>query len=76
MAAWWKNEAATVDDYFFQLKCAARRLDYETVTAKLFEPAVNGRRRWRPEIDSEEVFLWHLGIPADHVRTEQWTPAA
>jgi 4-alpha-glucanotransferase len=65
VAAWWKQEAATVDDYFFQLKCAARRLDYETVAAKLFEPAVNGRRRWRAEIDTEEVFLWNLGIPAE-----------
>lgn len=65
VAAWWKHEAATVDDYFFQLKCAARRLDYETVAAKLFEPAVNGRRRWKPEIDSEEIFLWNLGIPAE-----------
>ena len=54
-----------MDDYFFQLKCAARRLDYETVAAKFFDPAVKGRRRWRAEIDTEEVFLWNLGIPAE-----------
>lgn len=65
VATWWKHEVATVDDYFFQLKCAARRLDYETTAAKLFEPSVNGRRRWKPEIETEEVFLWNLGIPAE-----------
>ncbi|MBK8576023.1 MAG: 4-alpha-glucanotransferase [Elusimicrobia bacterium] len=67
VAAWWQYEVATVDDYFLKIKCETRKIPYEPLKEKLFVPdqEAHGRLHWRPEIDSEEVFLKAVGLGAD-----------
>ncbi len=36
-AAWWENEAGTVDEALFIRKCAERRIDYSFVKERLFD---------------------------------------
>ncbi|MEI6862935.1 MAG: 4-alpha-glucanotransferase [Candidatus Omnitrophota bacterium] len=64
-AAWWENEAGTVDEALFLRKCAERGIDYEKVNKELFDPALSGRGRlrWRATINSEDVFLNIMGKP-------------
>lgn len=67
VAGWWKYEAASVDDYFFTLKCQSRKMDPEVLRDRLFDPAAqsHGRLHWRPEILSEDVLLARLGLSAE-----------
>jgi len=64
VSAWWNDEAGTVDDYFFRLKCEARGLPYEALKGRLFEPDCSavGRLRWREEIADVAILLSVLGL--------------
>lgn len=65
--AWWRYEASTVDDFFFKVKCEGRKISYGEMKGKLFDPAqeAHDRLHWRKEIDSEDVLLKVIGLPAD-----------
>ena len=70
--AWWEYEAGTVDEWFFRKKCQEANLHFDDFKEKLFDfnKSLHGRLRWRPEIQSVEMFLgiiqrskeeaWHL----------------
>ena len=62
-AAWWENEAGTVDEALFVRKCADRGIDYKSVKAKLFNPDMSrrGRLRWLDNISSTDDFVEILG---------------
>jgi len=64
-AAWWENEAGTVDEALFVRKCRERGIDYEAVKERLFDAARSrhGRLRWLESVTSKEVLAYVLGKP-------------
>jgi 4-alpha-glucanotransferase len=62
-AAWWENEAGTIDEELFNRKCNDRGVDIDLAKSKLFDPgrSKHGRLRWREEIDSAEKYIEILG---------------
>jgi len=61
--AWWENEAGTVDEAFFQRRCAERHIDYKSVKDKLFNKNLSrhGRLRWKEKVDSVDILVNTLG---------------
>jgi len=68
-AAWWENEAGTVDEALFRRKCADRGIDYEAVTRSLFDPELSrhGRLRWLTIVSSRDVLVNILGKKAEEL---------
>jgi len=68
-AAWWENEAGTVDEALFRRKCEDRGIDYEAVTRQLFDPDLSkhGRLRWLTIVSSREVLINVLGKKAEEL---------
>ncbi|MDD3905295.1 MAG: 4-alpha-glucanotransferase [Candidatus Omnitrophica bacterium] len=62
-AAWWENEAGTVDEALFIRRAASRGIDYEKAKALLFDPArsKHGRLRWLDRITSVDILADILG---------------
>lgn len=62
-AAWWENEAGTVDEALFMRKCADRGIDYEDVKAQLFKASLSrhGRLRWLDSVNSTDKLVSILG---------------
>ena len=62
-AAWWENEAGTVDEGLFRKKCAERGIDYAYVKEKLFDSGCSkyGRLRWLNSVASSDVLGAILG---------------
>ncbi len=62
-AAWWENEAGTVDEELFTRKCNERGIDLNLVKERLFDPerSKHGRLRWREGIDSVDMYTGILG---------------
>jgi 4-alpha-glucanotransferase len=63
-AAWWENEAGTVDEALFIRKCSDHRaIGYERVKDKLFDPSLSrhGRLRWLKEVSSVDILVEILG---------------
>jgi 4-alpha-glucanotransferase len=62
-AAWWENEAGTVDEELFIRKCNERGIDYNRAKERLFCPnrSRHGRLRWREDIDSVKKYMEILG---------------
>lgn len=63
-AAWWENEAGTVDEDLFRRKCRDhRQIDYDTVREKLFDlkRSCHGRLRWQESVDSVDKLVLILG---------------
>ena len=62
-AAWWENEAGTVDEALFIRKCGERGIDYGAAKDRLFDAARSrhGRLRWREDIDSVQKFTGIIG---------------
>jgi len=62
-AAWWENEAGTVDGDLFLRKCENRSINFHAVKEILFDPArsKHGRLRWREEINSTDKYVEILG---------------
>jgi len=68
-AAWWKNEAGTVDENLFIRKCHERKIDYQNVKDALFDPqrSGHGRLRWRDDVNSQDILVWNLGKRKEEV---------
>jgi len=68
--AWWENEAGTIDEELFKRKCADRKIDYQQVKEKLFDPGLSkqGRLRWKNEIISTDMLISILGKPKEEVK--------
>jgi 4-alpha-glucanotransferase len=62
-AAWWENEAGTVDEALFIRKCRERGIDYENVKDKLFDlkRSGHGRLRWQNIVSTKEIYIGILG---------------
>ena len=62
-AAWWENEAGTVDQALFIRKCRDRGIDFESVKEKLFDPkrSGHGRLRWQNIVSTKEIYVGILG---------------
>jgi len=69
-AAWWENEAGTIDEELFTRECNEHGIDYNPVKEKLFDPdrSKHGRLRWREDVDSSEKYAQILGKRPDEVR--------
>lgn len=69
-AAWWNDEAGTVDGALFMRKCAERGIDYEYARERLFDEARSryGRLRWRDDVDSVDALVGALGKKAEEVK--------
>lgn len=69
-AAWWENEAGTIDERLFVRKCAERGIDYDNVKGKLFDAALSrhGRLRWSNSVNSPSLLIDILGKPEDEIR--------
>lgn len=62
-AAWWENEAGTVDEALFIRKCGERGIDYGRAREKLFDPQASrhGRLRWNDDVKTKEIYIGILG---------------
>jgi len=69
-AAWWENEAGTVDEELFIRKCDDRGIDYNYTKERLFCPgrSKHGRLRWREDIDSTEKYIEILGKSPEELK--------
>jgi 4-alpha-glucanotransferase len=62
-AAWWENEAGTVDEELFKRRCNERGINYEAIKPKLFNKAYSRhkRLRWLVSVDSVDKLSEILG---------------
>jgi len=62
-AAWWEDEAGTVDEALFMRKARERGIDYEGAKGRLFSPkrSRHGRLRWLDSVASSKVLSDILG---------------
>lgn len=62
-AAWWENEAGTVDGPLFMRKCRERGIDFDAVRDRLFDAgrSRHGRLRWNDSVGSKEEYVRILG---------------
>ena len=62
-AAWWENEAGTVDERLFMRKCNQRGIDYDAVKDRLFDFSCSrhGRLRWLNSVISVDILVMILG---------------
>ncbi|MDD5775050.1 MAG: 4-alpha-glucanotransferase [Candidatus Omnitrophica bacterium] len=69
-AAWWENEAGTIDEGLFDRTCAGRGIDAAAMKKALFDPelSMHGRLRWLTAVDSVDTLLSVLG----RSREESW----
>ncbi|MFA5089987.1 MAG: 4-alpha-glucanotransferase [Candidatus Omnitrophota bacterium] len=69
-AAWWENEAGTVDEGLFMRRCLERGIDYFRVKDKLFNPLLSyhGRLRWQDTVNSVEVLIGALGTREEEIK--------
>ncbi|MFA6216853.1 MAG: 4-alpha-glucanotransferase [Candidatus Omnitrophota bacterium] len=68
-AAWWENEAGTVDEALFLRKCQDRWIDYHSVKNNLFDHkrSRHGRLRWLDSITSVDILLTALSRKKEEV---------
>lgn len=66
-AAWWENEAGTIDEALFVRKARERGIDYEGVRMRLFCPrrSRHGRLRWLDSVSSGKALADILGKPRE-----------
>lgn len=69
-AAWWENEAGTVDEGLFIRKCNDRSIDYNQVKERLFDSSMSrhGRLRWKGSIDSVDLVVSILGKKREELK--------
>jgi len=62
-AAWWEDEAGTIDEALFIRKCREKGIDYDSVRERLFDAELSGhgRLRWLDNIDSSDEVAGILG---------------
>jgi 4-alpha-glucanotransferase len=68
-AAWWENEAGTIDEGLFKRKCAERGIDYVSVKEKLFDltRSKHGRLRWLNSVTSNDILAAILGKKKEEI---------
>lgn len=68
-AAWWENEAGTIDEALFVRKCRERGIDYNHVKDKLFDltSSRHARLRWLDSISSSDILACILGRRKEEV---------
>lgn len=69
-AAWWENEAGTVDELLFIRKCSdSRQINFVKAGQELFDTSRSGhgRLRWKESIDSIDKLVWILGKRKEEV---------
>ncbi len=52
---WYRDEAGTIDEELFLLKCKFNNVAPEKIIDILFEKTIQGRLRWREEVNPEEI---------------------
>lgn len=69
-AAWWENEAGTVDEGLFMRKCLNRSIDYNSVKDKLFDSFASrhGRLRWLNSVSSSDILINILGKRKEEIK--------
>jgi 4-alpha-glucanotransferase len=69
-AAWWENEAGTVDEALFARKCRERGIDFGYVREHLFDisRSRHGRLRWQDIVSSKEACIGILGKREEELR--------
>ena len=69
-AAWWENEAGTVDEELFKRLCKENGLEYEKTKSILFNISLSkhGRLRWNGEISSPEKLAKILGKKEEEIK--------
>ncbi|MFH1440933.1 MAG: 4-alpha-glucanotransferase [Candidatus Omnitrophota bacterium] len=69
-AAWWENEAGTIDEALFIRKCNERGIDFTLVRDRLFnlDFSSHGRLRWLDSVSSSDVLVSILGKPKEHLQ--------
>ncbi|MBN2830952.1 MAG: 4-alpha-glucanotransferase [Candidatus Omnitrophica bacterium] len=73
-AAWWENEAGTVDEALFIRKCSDHRgIGFKRVKDKLFNLTLSkhGRLRWKDNIDSLDKLLKELSFSPGFAQDKQ-----
>ena len=68
-AAWWENEAGTVDEDLFYKKCVERGINFAKARPKLFDVELSrhGRLRWLNSIDVIDKLVWNLNKRKEEV---------
>jgi len=68
-AAWWENEAGTIDEPLFARKCKERGIDFTKIKGILFDMARSrhGRLRWLDSVDSSDRLARILGKPKEEL---------
>ncbi len=68
-AAWWENEAGTIDEMLFLRKCLQRGIEYNHVKDALFDLARSrhARLRWLKSVNSAGALASILGRPAREI---------
>lgn len=58
-AAWWENEAGTIDEGLFERLCAAGGIDSAAMKKALFDAklSMHGRLRWLTSVDSADMLI-------------------
>jgi len=69
-AAWWENEAGTIDEWLFRRKCFERKIDYAGVKGNLFDlsRSKHGRLRWLNSVTSSDVLATILGKRREEIK--------
>lgn len=69
-AAWWENEAGTVDEALFVRKCRERGIDFGYVREHLFDisRSRHGRLRWQDIVTTREAYIGILGKREEELR--------
>jgi 4-alpha-glucanotransferase len=69
-AAWWNDEAGTVDEALFARKCADRGVALDRIIDNLFDKSRSrhGRLRWQEMVSSKEILIGILGKREEEVR--------
>jgi 4-alpha-glucanotransferase len=69
-AAWWENEAGTIDEALFIRKCLERGIDYGRVKVHLFDSvrSKHGRLRWLNSVESSDYLAAILDKRKEEIR--------
>ena len=69
-AAWWENEAGTVDEALFARKCRERGIDFGRIRENLFDMSRSrhGRLRWQDNVNSKEMYVQILEKREEEVK--------
>ena len=69
-AAWWEDEAGTIDEELFMRRCAERGIDYSAIKEKLFDSTLSkhGRLHWLKNVYSASALVSILGKKKEEIK--------